>query len=155
MKNNKLQEQHANRFIFLGVLLFLLGLVTGLLVPVLANPRMGVSSHLEGVMNGMFLIILGLIWPKLELSDKWLQITFWLSLYGTFINWFGILAAAVFDAGEMLGVAANGAKGPPLAEGIVTFCLISLSLSMLIICTTLLVGLKRGMNSKSPTQTQT
>ena len=43
-----------------GILLFFLGLVTGLVVPMLANPRMGLSSHLEGLMNGMFLIILGL-----------------------------------------------------------------------------------------------
>jgi hypothetical protein len=37
---------------FPGLLLFLLGLLVGLAAPVLANPRMGVSSHIEGVLNG-------------------------------------------------------------------------------------------------------
>lgn len=143
-----LQKHQADQLIFLGILLFLLGLLVGLVVPVLANPRMGVSSHLEGVMNGMFLVILGLIWHKLALSVRWLKITFWLAIYGTFINWFGILVAAVFDAGEMLGVAAEGQKGPPVAEGIVTFSLISLTLAMLVISIVVLIGLKRGSNNR-------
>lgn len=44
----------------LGLILFLMGLLTGLAVPVLKNSRMGLSSHLEGVLNGMFLALLGL-----------------------------------------------------------------------------------------------
>jgi hydroxylaminobenzene mutase len=36
------------------ILLFLLGLVTGLLERRFTNMRMGVSAHLEGVMNGTF-----------------------------------------------------------------------------------------------------
>lgn len=35
-----------------GVALFLAGLLVGLAVPAMANPRMGLASHLEGVMNG-------------------------------------------------------------------------------------------------------
>ncbi len=140
------KRTQAERLIYLGAWLFLLGLIVGLLVPVFANPRMGVSSHLEGVFNGMFLIMLGLIWSRLELSEKWLRLTFWLSIYGTFVNWGGILIAAIFDAGKMLGIAAEGKEGPPLAEGIVTFSLITLSLAMLIVSITILVGLKRGMN---------
>ncbi len=129
------------------MLLFTLGLIVGLLVPVFANPRMGVSSHIEGVLNGIFLIILGLIWHKIALSDKWLKITFWLAVYGTFANWFGILIAAIFNAGKMLGVIANGQEGSPFAEGIVTFLLISLSVAMLILCVTILIGLRRSMKN--------
>ena len=139
------KENQANRLIFLGILLFLLGLIVGLAVPFFANPRMGLSSHLEGVMNGMFLVILGLIWPKLQLSGRWLSIAFWLAVYGTFANWLGILVAAIFNAGEMLNVAAQGQRGPVIAEGFVTFCLISLTLAMLAVCVILLVGLKHTL----------
>lgn len=143
MENKTLKEKQSSRLIFLGVLLFLLGLLVGLAVPAMANPRMGVSSHLEGVMNGMFLVILGLIWERLRLSTRWLKITFYLVLYGTFINWFSILIAAVFNAGEMLGIAAGGVKGDPIPEAFVTFSLISLSLAMIIVCISVLVGLRR------------
>lgn len=146
MENAILNRRQADKLIFLGVLLFFFGLIVGLMAPLFANPRLGVSSHIEGVLNGIFLIVIGLIWHKVNLTDKWLKITFWLALYGTFANWFGILIAAVFNAGKMLGIVANGKEGPVIAEGIVAFLLITLSIAMLIICITILIGLRR--NSK-------
>ena len=139
----------SDRLIFLGMLLFLLGLVTGLFVPAFANPRMGLSSHIEGVLNGIFLIVLGLIWHKLALNRKWLKITFWLAVYGTFANWLGILTAAVFNAGKMLNIAAGGVEGPPFAEAVVIFSLVSLSVAMLFISVTVLIGLGRNMRRKA------
>jgi hydroxylaminobenzene mutase len=44
--------------LFLGFLFFLLSLITGLIVPAFANPRLAVSIHIEGVLNGIFLIVL-------------------------------------------------------------------------------------------------
>lgn len=149
MEAASLKTKQGNQLIFLGVLLFLLGLLVGLIIPLLANPRMGLSSHLEGVMNGMFLMILGLIWNKIDLSPRWTKITFWMAIYGTFANWFGILFAAIFDAGEMLGIAAEGNKGTPLAEGVVTFSLLSLTIAMLFVCIAILVGLRKGLFSVS------
>ncbi|TNF41152.1 MAG: hydrogenase [Bacteroidetes bacterium] len=140
---HQIKKQAAN-LLFLGFFLFLLGLITGIIVPVFANPRLGVSSHIEGVLNGMFLIVLGLVWHKLALTVKTLKITYWLALYGTFANWFGILVAAVFNAGKMLGVMAGGQEGPPVAEAVVTFFLITLSIAMIIISVLVLIGLRKG-----------
>ena len=60
MKNSN-QYKMGQKLVRLGLILFLLGLITGLLIPVLENPRMGLSSHLEGTLNGMLLILFGLI----------------------------------------------------------------------------------------------
>lgn len=147
MENLESKKRHSNKLIYLGVILFFIGLIIGLIVPIFANPRMGVSSHIEGVLNGMFLIVLGLIWNKVDLSNKWLKITFWFAVYGTFANCFGILIAAIFNAGKMLGIAANGREGTPFVEGIVTFSLISLSIAMLVVCVTVLIGLRRNMKT--------
>jgi hydroxylaminobenzene mutase len=51
--------------------LFLLGLLTGLVEQNLANQRMGLAAHLEGVMNGTFLLALGAIWTRVRLSRRW------------------------------------------------------------------------------------
>ena len=51
-------------------MLFLLGLVTGLLIPQLHDPHMGVSAHLEGLLNGIFLAVLGLGWEELRLGEQ-------------------------------------------------------------------------------------
>jgi hydroxylaminobenzene mutase len=42
-----------------GMFLFLLGLITGLVEQRFTNIRMGLSAHLEGVMNGMLTTLLG------------------------------------------------------------------------------------------------
>lgn len=144
MEKSELQKIQSYRLIFLGVVLFLLGLIVGLIVPMLANPRMGLSSHIEGILNGMFLMLLGIIWHKIDLSVCWLKINFWLAVYGTFANWFGILIAAVFNAGKMLNIAAQGKEGSPLIETIVNFSLITLSIAMIIVCISVLIGLKRN-----------
>jgi hydroxylaminobenzene mutase len=126
-----------------GILLFFLGLLNGLIVPILANPRMGLSSHLEGIMNGTFLVMLGLIWPRLRLSRLALTITFWLAIYGTYINWATTLAAAAWGAGQsMMPIAAAGHKGTPLQEAIINFGLSSLALTMLMTCVIVLWGLR-------------
>lgn len=143
-----LKKHQSDRLIFLGALLFLLALLIGLLVPIFENPRMGVSSHIEGVINGILLIVLGLIWFKINLSNRWLKITFWLAIYGAYVNFIGILIAAIFNGGKMLGIMANGQEGTPIVEGIVGFSLISLSIAMIIVSVATLIGLRRNMNSK-------
>jgi hydroxylaminobenzene mutase len=148
MENLIATKKQANQLIILGVLLFLLGLIVGLFVPIFANPRMGLSSHIEGVLNGMLLILIGLVWSRLELSGRWLSITFWLAVYGTFANWLGILIAAIFDAGKMLTVAADGKEGSPVVEGIVNFSLISLSVAMIMVSIIILIGLVRSMKTR-------
>ena len=144
MKNLQSMKKQADNLLFAGFFLFLLGLITGLIVPVFASPRLGVSSHIEGVLNGIFLIALALVWNKLALSGRALKTAYWLALYGTFANWLAMLVAAVFNAGKMLGVMAGGEQGPPFAEAVVAFFLVTLSIAMVIISVLVLVGLKKG-----------
>ena len=55
------------RLMWHGMLLFLLGLITGLLEQRFTNVRMGLSAHLEGVMNGILLLALGAAWNEVRL----------------------------------------------------------------------------------------
>ena len=135
----------GHRLLQLGTLLFLLGLLTGFAVPMLANPRMGLSSHLEGILNGMFLVLLGLVWPKLRLPRIWLNTTFWLALYGTFANWGATLLAAYWGAGASMPLAAGGFQGSPHQEAIINFLLYSLSFAMVAVCVIVLWGLTAGL----------
>jgi hydroxylaminobenzene mutase len=133
---------YGDRLLRLGVVLFLLGLLTGFAIPALTNPRMGLTSHLEGVLNGMFLALLGLLWPRLALTPRWLAATFWLALYGTFANWLGTLLAAMWGTGRTTPLAAPGRSGTPMQEGVVDFLLISISFAMVALCGLVLWGLR-------------
>lgn len=132
----------GNLLLQLGILLFLIGLLTGLVIPRLSNPRMGLASHLEGVLNGMFLVVLGLLWPKLKLPEAWLVITFGLALYGTFANWLATFLGAFWRAGKMMPIAGMSHQGSSRQEGIIGFLLVTLSVAMIAVCLIVIAGLR-------------
>lgn len=138
------QTKQAEKLIFLGLILFLVGLSVGLIVQNMANPRMALSAHLEGMMNGMFLVMLGLIWKRLVLSQTLLIITFWLVVYGTFANLMAVIIAAVTGFGKMMPIA-GGQEGTRVIEGLISFLLISLALCMLAVCIIVLIGFYKHM----------
>jgi hydroxylaminobenzene mutase len=140
----KNQINQANRLILLGLILFLIGLAIGFVVHNTANPRMALSAHMEGIMNGMFLMIPGLIWQRLMLSNLLLKLTFWLALYGTFANLTAVIFAAITGSGKMMPIA-GGQEGTVMAEGLITFLLISLSLCMVAVCLIVIIGFYKHM----------
>ena len=135
----------------MGLTLFLFGLAVGLFVQNMSNPRMALSAHLEGVMNGMFLVILGLIWNQLILSSTALKTTFWLVIYGTFVNLIAVIIAAMSGNGKMMPIA-GGQEGTRAIEGLISFLLISLSLCMLSVCIIVLFGFYKHMKQKTVEQ---
>lgn len=138
------QSATAHRLLQLGVLLFLVGLVVGLTLPVLANPRMGLASHMEGVMNGLFLIALGLVWPRLTSSPSMQRLTFALAVYGTFANLVATFLAAAWGAGApMMPIAAGGYAGSSTQELVIRVLLVSLALADMAACVLVLMGLRR------------
>ena len=52
-------EDTNRRLLWHDMFLLLLGLLTGVVEQKFTNPRMGLTVHLEGVMNGTFLVALG------------------------------------------------------------------------------------------------
>lgn len=112
----------------LGLVLFLLGLFTGLPLPVLKNRRMALSSHLEGVLNGMFLVLLGLLWPHVHLPEAWAITAAALVVYAAYANWLATLLAAAWGAGGRLAPIATGDHEASAAkEKLVSVLLVSLA----------------------------
>jgi hydroxylaminobenzene mutase len=104
---------------------------------------MGLSSHLEGVMNGTFLMAFGLIWPKLALGRPALAVAFWLAIYGTFANWIATFLAAAWGAGApMMPIAAAGQMGSGVEETVIRLLLLSVGFAMVAICMLALWGLR-------------
>ena len=90
-----------------GLALFLVGLLTGFAVPSMKNPRMGLASHIEAHMNGLFLVVLGLLWPYVELGQMLEGVAVALLIYGAGANWLATLLAGIWGAGgRMMRIAA-------------------------------------------------
>jgi hydroxylaminobenzene mutase len=135
------------RLLILGAILFLLGLLTGFVPGALANPRMGLASHLEGVMNGMFLIALGAAWGHVCLGARAESVAFWSLAFGTTANWLTTLLAAVWGTGRMTPLAAPGLKGLPWQEAVISAGLIALSVAMVVGTALVLLGFVRNARS--------
>lgn len=127
-----------------GALLFFLGLLSGFAIPALTNPRMGVSSHLEGLMNGTFLMVVGLAWRHLNLSDRWGALAYWALLYGAYANWIFVQLAAIFGTAAMAPIAGAGQQGQVWQEVLVTGGLLSVGLVMVVAGALLVWGFFRG-----------
>jgi hydroxylaminobenzene mutase len=134
------------KLIQIGFLLFLIGLVTGLVVPVFAVPRLGLSSHVQGILNGLFLIVLGLVWPRMAMGRALATATFVLAVYGAFANWFATLLGAMWGAGGLMPIAGAGRIAAPLGEAVVAGLLMSLSVAMIFVCLAVLWGLRTLAN---------
>src|SRR5436190_18273930 len=123
-------DPFKRRLVWHGMFLFLLGLLTGFVETKFANPRMGLAAHLEGVMNGTFLIALGAVWAEVKLSAPVKVAAYCCTLFGTYANWLFVTLAAVFGTGALSPITAAGRSAQPWQETLVTLGLMSVGLAI-------------------------
>jgi len=136
-------QDTKRRLLWHGMFLFLLGLLTGFVEQKFNNPRMGLAAHLEGVMNGTFLIALGAVWAEVKLSLRLNVAAFWSALYGTYANWAVTTLAAIFGTAALSPITGAGHSAQPWQEGIVTFGFMSIGITIIVFSIVVLWGLRR------------
>ena len=137
-------SKDANRTLMRwGFFLLLCALVTGLAVPAFTNPRMAVSAHLEGVMNGLLLVIVGLVWSHLGLSGRLATIVFWLFAYAAFANWGVTTLAAALGTSRLTPMAGAGYSASPMQENVVQVIQVSLALAVIAAVALVVYSLRR------------
>lgn len=142
-------EDNNRRLMWHGMFLFLLGLLTGFVEPNFANIRMGLAAHLEGVMNGIFLIGLGAIWNEVRLSPPLKAAAFWIALGGTYGNWFMTTTAAVFGTSALSPITGTPHGGQPWQEEVVTAGFMAVGIAIVACAVFVLCGLRRAARSKA------
>ena len=137
-------DDTRRRLIWHGMFLFLLGLLTGFMEQQFLNPRMGLASHLEGVMNGTFLVALGAVWMEVRLSPRLKTAAYWTALYGTYANWAATMLAAILGTAALSPVAGAGHGGLPWQESLVTFGFVTVGIVIVACSVLVLWGLRRN-----------
>jgi len=132
------------RLLWHGMFLFLLGLLTGFVELKFANPRMGLAAHLEGVMNGTFLVALGAVWTEVKLSTRLEAMAYWGVLYGTYANWGVTTLAAMLGTAALSPITGAGHSGQPWQESVVTVGFMSVGVAIVASSILVLWGLRRG-----------
>jgi (hydroxyamino)benzene mutase len=105
--------------------------------------RMGLAAHLEGVMNGIFLVALGSAWTKVRLSPPAQSVAFWTTLYGAYANWVMTGLAAVFGTKALSPITGTSQGGQPWQETLVTVGLMSVGVAIVAGTVIILWGLRR------------
>jgi hydroxylaminobenzene mutase len=127
----------------LGMVLFLFSLFIGLAVPKFTVPRLGLSSHLLGLMQAFFLLISGLLWPRLRLAPAVADGAFWLAVYGCLAPLTANVLAGTWGAGNaLLPMAAGLAHGTPVQEGVIAVGLRSGAVALIAAGIAILWGLR-------------
>ena len=126
-----------------GMALFLLGLLTGLAEQSFANIRMGFAAHLEGLMNGIFLLALGACWARVQLSAALERAAFATVLAGTYGNWATTTLAAATGTAALSPITAAGRGQSAWQEVLVTTGFVSVGVLMLTTSCLVLWGLRR------------
>jgi hydroxylaminobenzene mutase len=141
-------ELANRRLMWHGMFLFLLGLVTGFAEQHFANMRMGLAAHLEGVMNGIFLLALVGAWSYISLPRAMKASAYWMALYGTYVNWFITMLAAIFGTGALSPITAPGHKGQPWQENLITIGFMTVGLVITSFALLVLWGLRANSSAE-------
>jgi len=147
LEEERRMQDSKRRLLWHGMFLFLLGLLTGFVEQKFANPRMALAAHLEGVMNGIFLVVLGAVWTEVRLSQRLKAMAYWSALYGTYANWAVTTLAAIFGTAALSPITGAGHSGQPWQESIVTIGFLSVGIVIVVCSILVLWGLRRNIVS--------
>lgn len=140
-------EGRKRQLLWHGMALFLLGLLTGLIEQKFANLRMALAAHLEGVMNGTFLLALGAIWNEVNLTSRPKAAAYWAMLGGTYGNWAVTTLAAMLGTAALSPITAAGRGAPAWQETVVTIGFVAVGLAIIAASALVLWGLRSSAAS--------
>jgi hydroxylaminobenzene mutase len=121
----------------------MMSVLVGLVIPYLAVPRLGLSTHLVGLLQGLMLIVFGFLWPRLALGPTQARIALAALLYESFVGFVGNLLAGVWGAGNsIVPLAAGSAHGTPVQEAVIVIGLRSAGVALIVGLGLVLWGLR-------------
>jgi hydroxylaminobenzene mutase len=136
-------SRRGHHLLQLGALLFLFALLVGLAVPRFPVPRLGLSVHLLGLTQGLYLSVIGLLWPRLALTPLLSRAGAVLAAYGCLSALVANVLAATWGAGKtLLPLAAGTARGSASQELVIAFALRSGALALIAAAVLVLWGLR-------------
>jgi hydroxylaminobenzene mutase len=105
-----------------GVGLLLFVSFEGFVIPQFAVPRLGLSVHTLGALEGVLLLALGVVWARLSVGVALSRIGFGLLVYSNLAILGAYSLAALWGAGnETIPLAAGAAHGGWLQEGLIKY----------------------------------
>lgn len=125
-----------------GIVLFVVGLSNGFVIHSSPLPRLSLSAHLVALMGAGFLLALGALWPRLNLSRRLSRAGSVLAVYGFAFGWMIYYAAAELRAGGMFPLMSGTVRAAPALEQAISLALLTVALALIGLCGIVLAGLR-------------
>ena len=143
MNASNMLSRQGHRMLQIGVALFVFSALEGFAIPSLPVPRLGLSVHTLSAMQGVMLLGLGLLWPRLDLGATASRIAFWTYIYSSFATLVPYVLAAIWGAGNTtIPLAAGAAHGSAFQEAIIKVVLYSAAPTFFISMAFIIWGLR-------------
>ena len=136
-------SEPGRRLAWHGVFLFLLGLVGGIFVYAMANPRMGLTAHVGTLLNATFLVAIGVAWSAVDLSPRAERAGFWLLVVSSYGGSLGLLLAAVLGTRDSTPMHGAAQSASAWREAVVALLLNLNGVGIIVGCAIVLRGLGR------------
>jgi (hydroxyamino)benzene mutase len=147
------QLRESNWLLQLGVLLLLFGMLLGGLLGanrgVFSSPLFGLSAHLITLLEGFFLLLIGLLWAKLKLTRTLSRIAFWTTLYSCLGGSLASVLAGIWGAGRAMPIAAQNATGAPEHEMFIQACFYTVAVTTIMALGFILWGLRAAAKEQT------
>lgn len=148
---NSLQsEVLKRRLLWYGIFLCTLAFIVGLFIPLYANPRAGLATHVLGITEGLFLVVIGFCYPLLRLPLWLARVNFWMLVVSAYVGMLSEFLGATFGLNRMLVVTAMGLpESTPWLETSFEIVIKGISVFILISCFIVLFGLRETKSNSS------
>jgi hydroxylaminobenzene mutase len=136
-------SRQGHRLIQIGVALFIFSALEGFFIGALPVPQLGLSVHTLSALQGIMVLGLGLVWPRLRLGGRAAPVAYWTYLYSSFATLIPYTLAAIWGAGHTtMPLAAGAAQGTAAQELIIKVILYSAAPTFLISMALVVWGLR-------------
>ena len=126
MNSSNMLSRQGHRMLQIGIALFVFSGLEGFAIPYLPVPLLGRSVHTLSGLQGVMILALGLLWPRLNLGATASRIAFWTYIYSSFATLVPFVLAAVWGAGNTtIPLAAGDARGSASQEATIKIIIYS------------------------------
>ena len=154
MNSSNMLSRPGHRLLQIGITLFVFSGLEGLAIHALPVPSLGRSVHTLSALQGIITLVLGLLWPRLDLSATASRIALWMYIYSSFATLIPFILAAVWGAGNTtIPLAAGAAHGSAFQEAVIKIILYSAAPPFFISMALILWGL-RLVDARFPKSTR-
>lgn len=131
---------HSRPLLVLGAFLFFIGLLQGTVLQVFHSPRLALSAHIAAVQNGMVLLLFGLLWSRLLLSERLARVASISAVFGMYLIWIAFTLAAMTGSSMVLTLSGAGYAASQTWEWVVATLLYAGSGASIVAAFLVLIG---------------